>query len=513
MVFGRRADLVCTLNTWALTMTTLWRSLPKYSLVLVLLSLLLGVASACTAESKPGEVLYPSPTPRSDGGILEAKATRTVIPTATPFIAGSIPLVSYGECGVFAPGQYASIELLEDMAAGCNIDAHVATFKGDFNYLGYIAGDVNLDFVRFEGKADFSGAVFSSNAVFSNVTFNKGVKFGGRFLEDVSFEGSNFSETADFARSTFEGSADFSEVNFARGANFFLAIFREKARFDEARFGQPAEFLNAYVFDGREWMPEICTGTPLSAFFDQGRFQAGASFNRIRSDGCFSAALAEFLGDTKFAMADFSEPVDFSVSVFDAADFSSARFRDKVTFDGVNVGGKLNLQGAEASSTIEAPESVGLLGGVDRQWALAVAENHRALDAWTRVLDVAGPLEIEARYRRNMAQNAALPWIWGTLGGVLVYWGLWFCFRLQDGGDQHRQSPGEHRKKIPFQAEGPERTLLHAFVQGSYALRRFFNARPDGTGRITSLVPEIRAAIGQALFALLVAFVVVYFSA
>ncbi|RME03434.1 MAG: hypothetical protein D6805_06455 [Planctomycetota bacterium] len=101
--------------------------------------------------------------------------------------------------------------------------------------------EVPLMFVStFEGKADFTNALFYQKTIFENIFFQEFVRFKNTyFAEEISFQNSCFSK-----------GADFQGVYCAMELDFTNALFQDYVNFDSANINRRLNLTNAVIQQG-----------------------------------------------------------------------------------------------------------------------------------------------------------------------------------------------------------------------------------------------------------------------
>jgi uncharacterized protein YjbI with pentapeptide repeats len=174
--------------------------------------------------------------------------------------------------------------------------------------------DAQFEGTRFDGHADFAGAVFRGEANFE----------GAVFCGDVSFAEVLFAGAARFADSRFAGDASFEEAEFLGDARFTASEFARDARFDDVRFRGEARFAEAKFAGEVHFTAGRVDGELV---LEDAAFEDDAHFDRV------------VLTKVNARHAAFAKDVWFDdATVTGRAHFAGARFREGAWFAGVVCG-------------------------------------------------------------------------------------------------------------------------------------------------------------------------------
>ncbi|MBI5569327.1 MAG: pentapeptide repeat-containing protein [Desulfomonile tiedjei] len=223
-------------------------------------------------------------------------------------------------------------------------------------------------------SANFSRAKFKAGAVFHDATFNGSANFSrSEFAEEVDFSHAKFTGYTKFVNAHFQG-ANFwftkfvsdreitAEVDFA-GAEFAGDAYFTDTRFDKAGFTQAkfasAEFINARFKE---------------ANFDHAAFSGATTFAGVEVWEKFRCVEVGFTGemnftkgrfaDANFSGAKFAQKVDFEGRRFlGKSDFRRTQFKTGANFTGAYFEEKVNFSYAEfRERTVFAPKKLAIEG-------------------------------------------------------------------------------------------------------------------------------------------------------
>jgi uncharacterized protein YjbI with pentapeptide repeats len=190
-----------------------------------------------------------------------------------------------------------------------NWDARWAefVFPGESDFTGASFPDyADLDAVTFLGEATFNAAVFWRGVSFDGVQF----RAAANFYAEVRFEG-----RADFSGADFRDRASFFSARFSHRTSFEGARFRGKAEFQGARFGRPEEELAPEPPPSRE-PPRprmLSTRRRVSPFsnFNRAIFEDSADFRGATLAAEMLFERTEFRDDALFDGAEVSQRLVF----------------------------------------------------------------------------------------------------------------------------------------------------------------------------------------------------------
>jgi uncharacterized protein YjbI with pentapeptide repeats len=104
-------------------------------------------------------------------------------------------------------------------------------------------GRADFSLAVFDDFVSFSGSAFVGDASFDGASFRRSVLFDNAFFTRVgSFQESDFREHTDFSQARFEGGANFSGAQFTVGASFLASQFVQAARFQNVATGGDLNF-------------------------------------------------------------------------------------------------------------------------------------------------------------------------------------------------------------------------------------------------------------------------------
>jgi uncharacterized protein YjbI with pentapeptide repeats len=203
------------------------------------------------------------------------------------------------------------------------------TIEGKFNKPIYFTK------CKFQGNAEFLGAIFQNTVVFDSAKFFVGANFrSATFSGRANFSNAEFhGGQANFYKAEFSGQiARFSFAKFFVGANFKSATFSGLTYFDSAEFPIRVYF-NSATFSG-QLVDFSKAKFSLRSFFNSATFSEKAYFDEATFSGVANFDEADFVGEAYFGLAEFSEKASFDSAKFaEKANFSKILIKDKAYFN------------------------------------------------------------------------------------------------------------------------------------------------------------------------------------
>lgn len=239
-------------------------------------------------------------------------------------------------------------------------------------FLNKAIPDIIFRNVYFNGKADFSDAVFSSDVSFCDTVFD----------DEIDFRGAIFAGKVSFLETTFKRRAYFDDSGFYKGLLFFVCNFLHGFYFSNVKVcGGVSVIVSEFNFmfvlekssirsltlkNSKMKCPTYFRGTSVCTADFQGTvFHENVDFSGFKSyesslfnDALFNAGVyfhSSLIGGVaKFERARFKDYLSFSRSrLYCRVSFYGAYFCEDVSFDRVAFSGKALFDACSAKGVIK----------------------------------------------------------------------------------------------------------------------------------------------------------------